>query len=104
MEKLSWSSHVGELRILVASGARGMGLGRRLVEETFLLALESGLNKVTAQMTLDQKGAIAVFEELGFSGEALFKDHVRDSDGQFHDLLILSCDVSEATSRLSMAS
>jgi RimJ/RimL family protein N-acetyltransferase len=44
-------------------------------------------------MTLDQKGAIAVFEELGFRPEALLRDHVRDGDGVKHDITILGHDV-----------
>jgi hypothetical protein len=49
---------------------------------------------MTAQMTLDQKGAISVFEGLGFKPEALLKDHVRDKAGQKHDLLVLSHEVA----------
>jgi RimJ/RimL family protein N-acetyltransferase len=46
-------------------------------------------------MTVDQKGAIAVFEEMGFRPEALLRDHVKDRDGKTHDLLILSLDVAK---------
>ena len=33
-------------------------------------------------MTVDQTGAIAMFEGLGFKAEALLRDHVRDIDGR----------------------
>ena len=102
VDRLSWSNHVGEIRVLVAEELRKKGLGRSLIEQTFILALDKSLLKVTAQMTLDQKGAIAVFEELGFAGEALLKDHVRDLEGELHDLLIMSCDVQAATTALSL--
>jgi len=99
-DPLSWSPHVGELRVLVSGEVRQHGLGRFLVEQGFQIALEKGLKKLTAQMTVDQKGAITVFEELGFRGEALLKDQVQDAEGNLHDLVTLSCDVESATSRL----
>jgi hypothetical protein len=47
-----------------------------------------------ARMTPDQRGAIALFEEMGFRGEAMLRDHVRDREGKVHDLAILSLDVA----------
>ena len=99
-DPLSWSPHVGDVRVLVAESARKHGLGRHLVEQAFRMALDKGLKKLTAQMTVDQKGAITVFEELGFRGEALLKDHVQDADGSLHDIVTLSCDVAQATSQI----
>jgi len=100
VDALSWSRHVGELRVLVAPVWRGRGLGRLLVQQCFAQALELGLDKLVAQMTVDQVAAIAVFEELGFRAEALLRDHVKDRDGQLHDLALLSHDVAAVQSRL----
>jgi RimJ/RimL family protein N-acetyltransferase len=100
VDALSWSRHVGELRVLVAPGWRGRGLGRLLVQQCFAQALELGLDKLVAQMTVDQVAAIAVFEELGFRAEALLRDHVKDRDGQLHDLALLSHDVAAVQSRM----
>lgn len=99
-DPLSWSPHVGEVRVLVAEDARAHGLGRRLIEEMVRTALDKDLAKLTARMTPDQKPAIIVFEELGFAGEALLKDHVRDGDGAFHDIVILACDVERVAAQL----
>lgn len=100
VDALSWSRHVGELRVLVAPVWRGRGLGRALVQQCFAQALDLGLGKLVAQMTADQVAAIAVFEELGFRAEALLRDHVKDRDGQLHDLALLSHDVAAVQSRL----
>ncbi len=89
-----WSQHVGELRVITGERMRGKGLGRRLTEAAFAVALEQGLEKMVAQMTLDQSGAIAIFEHLGFKSEALLRDHVKDRTGTKHDLLVLSHDVA----------
>jgi GNAT superfamily N-acetyltransferase len=91
---IPWSMHVADLRILVSDDMRGKGLGRSLTQQAFAWCLAHGVEKMTAQMTLDQKGAISVFEGLGFRPEALLRDHVRDHDGEKHDLLILSHEVA----------
>ncbi len=98
--RLDWSPHVAELRVAVRSDCRGQGLGRRLTEQAFRTGLELGIEKMVARMTLDQSGAIAVFESLGFRPEALLKNHVKDRDGNKHDLMVLSHDVAEFHSAL----
>lgn len=100
-DPLSWSPHLGELRVLVAPSMRHKGLGRLLIQECFLIAIEHGLNKLIAQMTVDQTGAVAIFEELGFRGEALLKEHVMDRDGTTHDIVILSCDVERVHKQMA---
>ncbi len=91
----SWSQHVGDLRVVLSPRVRDQGLGRALVQESFLMALGLGLEKLVAHMTADQKGAIGVFEGLGFRPEALLRDHVRDPAGIKHDIVILSHDVAQ---------
>jgi RimJ/RimL family protein N-acetyltransferase len=100
IDPLSWSPHVGELRIVVSPKMRGIGLGRLLIQEAFIIALSKGLEKLVAQMTVDQQGAIAVFEQLGFRGEALMRDHVKGADGRKHDIVLLSHDVARVQSQM----
>jgi GNAT superfamily N-acetyltransferase len=100
-EPLSWSPHVAELRVVVLPSARGQGLGRILSEDAFALVVPLGIEKVTAQMTADQAGAIAVFETMGYRAEALLRDHVRDGDGRKHDIVVLSHDVAKFDARLA---
>ncbi|MGJ4948086.1 GNAT family N-acetyltransferase [Bradyrhizobium sp. HKCCYLS20291] len=96
----SWSPHVGEIRMVISSGARGQGVGRALSQETFALALEAGLEKLTVQMTVDQRGAIALFESLGFRAEGLLRDQVRDVDGKTHDIVVFGHDVARVRAQL----
>jgi L-amino acid N-acyltransferase YncA len=97
-DPLSWSPHVAEVRLLVAPSMRGHGLGRMMLDASIRMAGERGAIKLIAQMTPDQRGAIALFEETGFRGEAMLRDHVRDRDGKVFDLAILSLDLRRSQS------
>lgn len=99
-DALSWSPHVGEIRMVVSTDVRGQGVGRALSHETFALALGAGLEKIVAQMTVDQIGAIALFESLGFKAEALLREHVRDLDGGKHDIVVLGHNVAQVRAQL----
>lgn len=99
-DKLSWSPHVGEIRMVISTAVRGLGVGRALSQETFALALSSGLEKLVVQMTVDQTGAIAIFEGLGFKAEALLRDHVRDRDGRNHDIVVLGHNVAQVRAKM----
>jgi GNAT superfamily N-acetyltransferase len=98
-DPLSWSPHVAELRVVVAVAARGHGLGRVLGAAAGDLAVASGVEKLTVQMTPDQIGAVTIFETMGYKAEALLRDHVKDTDGTKHDLVILSLDVERFRTR-----
>lgn len=87
---LNWMRHVAELRVLVAPAMRRLGLGRLLTSAAFRIAVEMGVEKMIAQMTLNQAGALAVFRRLGFRPEALLADHVIDASGETHDLVVMS--------------
>jgi ribosomal protein S18 acetylase RimI-like enzyme len=96
----SWSPHVGEIRNVVSPDVRGLGVGRALTQETFALALTMGLEKLVVQMTVDQVSAIALFEGMGFRGEALLREHVRDRDGNKHDIVVLGHNVAQVRAQL----
>src|SRR5713226_2606627 len=96
----SWSPHVGEIRMVVSQDVRGLGVGRALSQETFALALGAGLEKLSVQMTVDQTGAIAIFEGLGFKAEALLHDHVRDPTGKKHDIVMLAHNVAQVRAQM----
>jgi RimJ/RimL family protein N-acetyltransferase len=96
----SWSTHVGEIRMVVSQEVRGQGVGRALSQETFALALCAGLEKLSVQMTVDQQAAIALFEGLGFKAEALLRDHVRDVAGKKHDIVVLGHNVAQVAAQM----
>jgi RimJ/RimL family protein N-acetyltransferase len=91
--RYGWSTHVGEIRLVADPAYRRQRLGRILSREIFFLALVLKLDKVVAEMMEDQEGAKHVFASLGFQQEAVFKNHVRDLEGKYHNLTVMSQDV-----------
>ena len=93
-EEQVWTRHLGGVILLLSPEVRGMGLGHILASELFACANDLKLRKVMARMASSQKGAIQVFEKLGFKMEALLADCVIDRDDRTHDLIIMSYDVT----------
>lgn len=85
-----WSDHVGEVRLVVSPTRRGTGLGRELARRALVEAVGAGLSKLVVEVVAEQGAALALFTELGFTGEALLQDHIRDRDGQLRDLMVLA--------------
>ena len=85
-----WSDHVGEVRLVVAPSSRGTGLGRELARRALVEAVGSGLTKLVVEIVAEQGAALALFTDLGFTGEALLGDHIRDRNGDLRDLMVLA--------------
>lgn len=98
--RVGWQRHLGEIRTQVGLPFRSRGLGRALAGEIFALARGRGLRKIVAQMTPDQKGAMATFERLGFRPEALLQDFVVDHAGRTRDLVVMAYDVTGLTDQV----
>ena len=98
-----WSSHVGEVRVIVDPGRRGRGIGRALARRAVLEAVELELRKMVVEVVADQEPTIAMFRSLGFDPEALLTDQVRDQSGALRDLMILAHSVEEQWSSMAVA-
>ena len=99
LNRLEWTRHVADIRVATAERTRRSGLGRLLAREGFNIALALDVEKLIARMTPDQEGARVLFEELGFTPEALLKDYVKDRDGHYHDMLLKGCNVRDFLAR-----
>lgn len=94
---LQWTRHLGEIVLLISPEYRSIGLGSLMANELFAIARDLGLQKIVARMASEQRGALQVFERLGFKAEALLADYVIDRDGRTHDLIVMSYDVTGLT-------
>jgi L-amino acid N-acyltransferase YncA len=97
-----WSSHVGEVRVIVDPGHRGRGIGRSLAGRAVLAAVGLGLTKMVVEVVADEESTIGMFRSQGFEPEALLKDHVRDQTGELRDLMILAHSVEESYASLAV--
>jgi ribosomal protein S18 acetylase RimI-like enzyme len=98
---VGWTSHVGELRLVVDPARRRAGLGQELARRGLLEALDLGLTKITVEVMAPNEGALAMFTGLGFTPEALLQGHVRDGTGVLQDLVVLAHEVSEQWSAMA---
>jgi RimJ/RimL family protein N-acetyltransferase len=85
-----YSDHVAELRLVVDPSRRGHGLGRKLTLQAVGWGLRHAITKVVVEVAAEQEHTIDMFGKLGFTGEALLRDHVRDRTGEVHDLVLLA--------------
>jgi ribosomal protein S18 acetylase RimI-like enzyme len=98
-----WSSHVGEVRLVVDPATRGRGIGRELARHAVHDAVDLGVAKLVVEVIADQTALIAMFVALGFDAEALLADHVRDRNGRIRDLLVLANDVESQFAAMATA-
>jgi ribosomal protein S18 acetylase RimI-like enzyme len=103
VQQQGWSSHVGEVRVIVDPEHRGRGIGRALARHAVQESLELGLTKMVVEVIADQDATIGMFRSYGFDPEALLKDHVRDQSGELRDLMILAHSVEESAAALAAA-
>jgi RimJ/RimL family protein N-acetyltransferase len=89
-----WSSHVADIQLIISANFRGEGLGTVMAQAIFDAARELGVAKVIVEMVEEQSFGRAIFERLGFRAEGMLSQHVRDRDGQQHNLLVLAYHVS----------
>lgn len=95
-----WSSHVGELRLVVGAAHRRRGLGRKLARVGLAEALNLGFRKIIVEVAAERQGDIEMFTSIGFTAEALLKDHICDRNGNLRDLVILAHDTGSVSGAL----
>ena len=104
LKGVGWSSHVGELRLVVSPDYRQKGIGRLLAQRAVVEALELGVVKLVVDVVAGQDRLFDMFTKLGFEQEGRLRRHVRSTTGDTHDLLILSHFVDELAASLATPS
>jgi L-amino acid N-acyltransferase YncA len=98
-----WSSHVGEIRLIVDPAHRREGVGSALAKHAIVAAFRSGLSKLVVEVLAREEFTIAMFRALGFDPEALLTGQVRDREGTLQDLMILAHTAEEALAGIAAA-
>jgi ribosomal protein S18 acetylase RimI-like enzyme len=100
---LARTSHVGDLRIVVAADARRAGLGRAITRRMLGEAVRRGLRKVTVEVAATQTAVIEMFRNLGFEPEAMLRDQLCDASGDLQDMIVLAHLVEDTWSTMLTA-
>ncbi len=85
-----WARHVGEIRYCLNPETAPVDLGGQLIHEIVEIAAAQGLDKLTYQVLDDQLRLRALLKNLGFTEEAVLRDHATDLTGKKHDVFIMS--------------
>jgi len=84
-------SHIGTIIICVDPQFRENRLGTWILLDLINLAMETGLEKLTMSLVRDRDAlVIRGIKSLDFFEEARFREHVKDMDGQTHDLVVMT--------------
>jgi RimJ/RimL family protein N-acetyltransferase len=86
------SSHVADVGLMVARGARRQGVGRALLKAAVEWAREAGIGKLELHVFPWNDAAIALYESFGFEREGYRKRHYRRG-GEFVDAILMAYEV-----------
>ena len=91
--KFGWMKHVGQMRLVVARDFQRRGLGSALAREILRVAVNLGLEKMTARLMDNQATAIKAFERIGFRPISTLRGYVKDVNGRPRNLVIMGNDI-----------
>lgn len=84
-------SHIGTIVISVDPRFREKRLGTWILLDLINLAMEMGLEKLMMSLVRDRDDVvIRGIKSLDFFEEARIRDHIKDKDGQTHDLVVMT--------------
>jgi len=95
-----WTSHVGEVRLIVARPFQRKGLGMLMARELYAMAAGHKVELLLVRMMRPQVSARNIFRRLGFHEQVMLPDHVKDRVGTTQDLIIMRCDLAAMWSEL----
>jgi GNAT superfamily N-acetyltransferase len=81
MDERAAIRHVGSFGLIVAASARGIGVGRALLEVTEIWARQHGVDRLTLEVFAGNDRARALYTKAGYVEEGFHKGAVRFPDG-----------------------
>ncbi|MFH0958349.1 MAG: GNAT family protein [Pseudomonadota bacterium] len=86
--------HVAHLRILVHPDFRSLKIGSWIILDCVKTAMDLGLEKLFAEFISGvEDAAVGAALKLDFRHEGTLKDYIRDTNGEYRDLIIMSRDL-----------
>lgn len=85
-----WTSHMGEIRVIVGRDYQAQRLGTMLIGEMFVEAQRREIEKVIVKMATPQIAVRKICDRLGFHVDAVLPEHIKDAEGNLQDLVVMS--------------
>jgi L-amino acid N-acyltransferase YncA len=83
--------HVAHLRVMVHPGYRAQKVGSWLILDCAKLAVNRGIEKLIAEFVAGVEDvALGAAHRLDFHQEAILKEYVKDRQGNYRDLIVMS--------------
>ena len=93
-DPVGWTKHQAEIRITCDPEYRKKGLATILIENLMELAVDVGLEQLTAEIAPGLDEAYFLFEKLGFQEAAVLKDFIKDLEENYQDLVLMVKNIS----------
>jgi ribosomal protein S18 acetylase RimI-like enzyme len=93
-DPVGWTKHQGEIRITCDPNYRKNGLATILIENLIKIAVDVGLEQLTAEIAPALDEAYFLFEKLGFQEAAVLEDFIKDLEGNYQDLVLMVKNIS----------
>jgi RimJ/RimL family protein N-acetyltransferase len=90
-----WRKRLAEVRVMVQSYYRRLGLGALLAKEVFRLAQEGEIEEIVVRIATDQSSARKIFDRLGFHVDRVLADHMLDPTGKSHSVVLMRCTIDD---------
>jgi RimJ/RimL family protein N-acetyltransferase len=84
-----YQAHRGEVSVALAQAARGLGLGRALLDTAVDWARAVGISKLTLCVFPSNQRAISLYRAVGFAEEGVLRGHLR-LDGGDRDIVLMA--------------
>lgn len=96
-----WFDHTARVVLVTHPDYRRYGVATVLFDEVIPLAESLGVRKLFTEVTDLHKEAIRLARMLGMKREANLTDHMKDSEGRFHNLYIYAMTLKTAQEKLA---
>lgn len=96
VHEYGWTRHHGEIRGIVLPEIRKQGLATAMIYELLTFASELDIERLVISLVRTQQGLLRSYQEVGFRIEAVLKDWVKDFNGDYHDLYLLTMELEPA--------
>jgi GNAT superfamily N-acetyltransferase len=85
------AKHVAHLRVMVHPGYRSQKVGSWMILDCAKLAMDRGIEKLIAEFVAGVEDvAVRAARRLDFHQEAVLKEYVKDPNGNYRDLIVMS--------------